>query len=381
MVILNIIFLLLGNIVNGYTVFPAGKCPPQNCEVFNPYILKPNASSLLDDKLCFTVEPRICDSQNFCCNDLKIVFEKLAFKTFPECFYSIEKVTINGIKKGGGVYITNYTGFTELKVTAIRWTINQALYSTFCIHLRRPCETIQKFCRGDECTYSVYNPFTHECCPTCNFVWLNSLISPNILFSPINPFILSPYIPNSPINQYSPHMPNMPNNPDIPNMPNIPNNPDIPNMPNNLDIPNMPNMPNNLDMPNMPYNLDIPNMPNMPNMPNRPKIPNTPNTQDKSLVKLVIKTPTLNQDIVLNDLCPKLASTFNTPCSVQYISSSGTYYGHYLVYDFNDILYILQAGIDNFTKDNDLLCDSTITLVGDRRTARYRASYNTCILL
>jgi hypothetical protein len=25
------------------------------------------------------------------------------------------------------------------------------------------------FCRGRSCTYSIHNPFTHECCPTCDF--------------------------------------------------------------------------------------------------------------------------------------------------------------------------------------------------------------------
>ena len=188
-----LITLLLGS-ANSYTVFPAGKCPPQDCTMFNPYLLVPNSSN---DKLCFTVYPQVCDSGVSCCNTLKNVFEKIAFKTYPECFNSVEKVTINGIKKGGGVYITNYTGFTELKVTAIRWTINDALYKTFCVHLRPPCQTLNEFCRGSSCTYSVYDPFTHDCCPTCDFV-----------FSDV------PYMPGSPVinmqprTPYNPYMPN-----------------------------------------------------------------------------------------------------------------------------------------------------------------------------
>lgn len=193
---------LLPCIINAYTVFPAGKCPPQDCLVYNPYILTPNAST---DKLCFTVYQQTCDPNNRCCNSLKNVFEKIAFKTYPECFRSVKQVTVDGVKKGGGVYITNYTGFTELKVTAIRWTIADALYKTFCVHLQPPCESLTKFCRGDSCTYSVYDPFTHECCPTCNFIFPNTT-SPN-LTPPASP---SPYpAPPSPNPMYP--MPPSPN--------------------------------------------------------------------------------------------------------------------------------------------------------------------------
>jgi hypothetical protein len=86
---------------------------------------------------------------------------------------------------------------------------------------------------------------------------------------------------------------------------------------------------------------------------------------------------------VTDELCPKLEETFDTPCKIQYVSSSGIYYGSYLAYDFDDVLYSIQYMMDDFTRDNELVCDSVITLyrlVGGKRTVRYRASSETCLL-
>jgi hypothetical protein len=264
---------------------------------------------------------------------LKNVFEKIAFKTYPECFNSVEKVTINGIKKGGGVYITNYTGFTELKVTAIRWTINDALYKTFCVHLRPPCQTLNEFCRGSSCTYSVYDPFTHDCCPTCDFV-----------FSDV------PYMPGGQGGQGSPGSPGSP----VINMqPRTPYNPYMPNEPGSPGSPVI-NM-----QPHTPYN---------PYMPN-----------EKTKTKLLIKAPILDASIVDTYLCPVLKRTMNATCKIFHVSSSGIYYGFLMDYDFDSLLKNILYELDLFTSSNKLLCDSSITLTRDTGTVyRYRASKETC---
>jgi hypothetical protein len=113
----------------------------------------------------------------------------------------------------------------------------------------------------------------------------------------------------------------------------------------------------------------------------RPIVIPSPNEPSNTMIKLVIKTPLMNMSRVMDELCPKLEETFDTPCKIQYVSSSGIYYGNYLAYDFDDVLYTIQYMMDDFTRDNELVCDSVITLVGGKRTVRYRASSETCFIL
>jgi hypothetical protein len=277
---------------------------------------------------------------------LKNVFEKIAFKTYPECFRSIEKVTIDGVRKGGGVYITNYTGFAELKVTALRWTINDVLGKTFCVHLRPPCESLTQFCRGPTCIYSVYDPFTHKCCPTCDFIFPtdNTQTLPDYQTDTLPPYDY--YYPPSPQSQSPP--------------PVLSNSPP----PSPLAQSPPPVLSNN--PPPSPLAQSPPSV-----LPNNPAVVTL-------VIKLMIKAPTMNRDIVMQSLCPNLETMFGTPCKIIFTSTTGIYYGQYLLYEFEDVLDIIQNNLDMFTQSNGLMCGSTITLSYDDRIVRYTASRNTC---
>eukprot|EP00798_Chlamydomonas_sp_ICE-L_P031714 gene31714-biopygen6567 len=55
-----------------------------------------------------------------CCTALRRTFQKVAIKTVDVCSGSVDLVSINGVRKGGGIYFRNYTGFAEIVVTNIQ---------------------------------------------------------------------------------------------------------------------------------------------------------------------------------------------------------------------------------------------------------------------
>eukprot|EP00798_Chlamydomonas_sp_ICE-L_P024908 gene24908-biopygen19330 len=55
-----------------------------------------------------------------CCTALRRTFQKVAIKTVDVCSGSVDLVSINGVRKGGGIYFRNYTGFAEIVVTSIK---------------------------------------------------------------------------------------------------------------------------------------------------------------------------------------------------------------------------------------------------------------------
>ena len=152
-------------LTSAYNRFPAGKCPPQTC-VSSPYTLVP--TRLFSDTMCFRIAQKECVDDP-CCADLRKTLQKIAIKSYPECKRSVKQVTIDGVIKRGGVEFTNYSGFSELKITSLLWNETMGLGRILCIELQDPCATAELLCRGRSCTYSIYNPFTHECCPTCDF--------------------------------------------------------------------------------------------------------------------------------------------------------------------------------------------------------------------
>jgi hypothetical protein len=99
----------------------------------------------------------------------------------------------------------------------------------------------------------------------------------------------------------------------------------------------------------------------------------------QNIIKLVIKAPILDPSIVLDNLCPSLENMFQTPCKIVYKSTTGIYYGHFLLYDFDDLLQMIQYDMDSFTSSNRIICGSTISLSNDIRVIRYSASKNTCV--
>ena len=158
-------------LTNAY--FPEGSCGAQPC-AWSPYDF---AWSSIDNngtfgKFCFNVIPRasgICDGP--CCTKFETLFMKFVVKSSPVCNKHINQVSINGIKKGGGVFFDLYDvndTSAQLRVTSMSYNNVTVQNATFCIVTTPPCNDIATFCDGP-CMYSIYDPYAHTCCPTCLF--------------------------------------------------------------------------------------------------------------------------------------------------------------------------------------------------------------------
>eukprot|EP00798_Chlamydomonas_sp_ICE-L_P006864 gene6864-biopygen13384 len=77
------------------------------------------APAATDNVLDLGVFPSIGQGVD-CCNALRRTFQKVAIKTVDVCSGSVDLVSINGVRKGGGIYFRNYTGFAEIVVTNIQ---------------------------------------------------------------------------------------------------------------------------------------------------------------------------------------------------------------------------------------------------------------------
>jgi len=354
------VFLLLALFYNnalGYTRFPAGRCLPQNCTTYSPYIFESN-NSVLDNIFCVDVIDNNCDYNNACCNSLKNQVQKIVFDTTDKCYGSIEKITLNNVKKSGGVYFDNYTGFAELRITNLLMNYYSFLGSKLCIYLKEPCSTIREFCTGSKCIYSIYDPFTHECCPVC-----------------IKNFDQGPIIPDIPDR---PNIPNIPDRPNIPNIPNIhwtPNTPYIPYKPGTPSIPGIPNSPYSI-----PNNPDNPNIPTRPIMPKNP--PPYPNNNTDTF-RLIIKAPIIDATFVRMVLCESLEMNYNSnsnSCKITFTSTTGIYYGISISDDYRSFVNYIVQNLGYFTMINNILCESTILISHDTFERRYRASPESCTI-
>lgn len=379
--ILNLVFLLSSNFLNigsSYSNFPAGSCRSQQCFDNSPYVLEPIMTySGNENIMCFSINKNVCKENSYCCNRLKDVLEKIVFKTEADCYGSVDNVKINNIRKGGGVYFDNYTGFAELRITALRlnyYTSDKIV----CVSLKKPCDTINKFCGKFNCLYSIYDPFTHDCCPVCESKLEKIVIieQSEPLPSPIPSPIPNPISPISPIPspKPSPIIKMMP--PDFPDFPYIPYIPQYPDYPGAPSIPGSPGVP-----PSMPSVPSVPSVPSIPSLP-----PDIPLEKDSVHLRIIIKAPTLDSIYVQNKLCLFLANSFSTDCKIVFTSTTGIYYGIHIYnnYAFNDLRYVLQLEMDDFTTSNVLLCGSTIVLSsedGSSYVVRYSASKKTCSLM
>lgn len=172
----------LAHHVTSYSIFPAGKCANKLCGI-SPYVL--NTTRNDGNKFCFTINPIYCDPREYCCNRLNDVLEKIVIKTNISCFGSLDSVYVDDVKKSGGVFFDNYTGFAEVRITSLRLRYDTALYKTICIGLKSPCDSVEKLCASFDCMYSIYDPFTHNCCPTCNFGIIDTLPNDAQTYVPI----------------------------------------------------------------------------------------------------------------------------------------------------------------------------------------------------
>ena len=91
--------------------------------------------------------------------------------------WRVPQVTVNGVKKGGGVYFDIYPGppgtnLGELRVTSLLLNATTAPGVDICITLAAPCNSMQLFCSGGGggaggtfCAYAAFDPLLHTCCP------------------------------------------------------------------------------------------------------------------------------------------------------------------------------------------------------------------------
>eukprot|EP00798_Chlamydomonas_sp_ICE-L_P027985 gene27985-biopygen13729 len=73
-----------------------------------------------------------------CCTALRRTFQKVAIKTVDVCSGSVDLVSINGVRKGGGIYFRNYTGFAEIVVTSIKSNYDSILGACVGLSVRVP---------------------------------------------------------------------------------------------------------------------------------------------------------------------------------------------------------------------------------------------------
>lgn len=143
--------------------FPMGRCYMPDCET-TPYIVNP-----INDT-CFSIATRHCDDDTpfNCCQMYKDNLNKIVFKTVHACERTIESLTINGVRKGGGIYFEKYNNGidAEYRLTALRLNYDNANGTVFCMQRKDPCQTWDAFC-PPPCQYSVFDPVSHVCCATC----------------------------------------------------------------------------------------------------------------------------------------------------------------------------------------------------------------------
>jgi hypothetical protein len=103
MLILTLLFL--GHYVSSqsYTTFPAGSCAPQSCVTNSPYVLTPS-TNWSSSQICFTIDSKSCNSTTQeCCTILRNLLQKIVIKTTSNCRGSYTQVTVDNVRKTGGV--------------------------------------------------------------------------------------------------------------------------------------------------------------------------------------------------------------------------------------------------------------------------------------
>lgn len=168
-------------------VFPNGRCYTNGC-IASPYDVK--WYSLSPGSFCFKVYMKQCSdpTRYKCCEVLGQSFHKIVFPINPICRDAFKMVTINGIKKNGGVFLDSYTenngqSRLELRITSLNMQPAQATSSLFCINFDQSslCRNVEIACKDLDglCKYAIFDPYEHFCCPTCTMVTVPSPPSSN----------------------------------------------------------------------------------------------------------------------------------------------------------------------------------------------------------
>lgn len=170
--ILCVLFLLYSTSQSS-AAFPNGRCYVRDC-ASTPYQLV--TSQNIRNKFCFTINGKECtetSTQHQCCSKFRTDLHKVVFSAKSECNKSLDYVTVDGVRKGGGVFFDLYTNHAELRLTSLRMNYSTALGREICIFLKPPCETFDLFCAASTdtgvCNMAFFDPLAHTCCPICPF--------------------------------------------------------------------------------------------------------------------------------------------------------------------------------------------------------------------
>lgn len=202
--ILSLFFLTFAFISPfSYAYFPLGSCNTIACSG-SPYDFFWTSVDNVNGTFCFKLVNN--DAQSACASQFRNSLNKFVIKSTPLCMDAFIEVTINGAKKGGGVFFQVFgtnSSEAELRVTSMNYNNNSVAALTFCVEAAPPCNTLEAFCGGLPCVYSVYNPFTHTCCPVCNF----QIEGEHIPNAPPSPTVHSPPPPLPTVHSPSPPLP------------------------------------------------------------------------------------------------------------------------------------------------------------------------------
>lgn len=148
--------------------FPNGRCYVNSCSS-SPFDI--HVTQATRGRLCFVVKDKPCvetSTRYSCCKLFENNLNKIVISAQRQCNSSIEQVSINGERKGGGVFFDDYDTFAELRVTSLRMNKTSVRDKEFCIHLKEPCDLPSTFCSLDgSCKTAIFDAAGHTCCPTC----------------------------------------------------------------------------------------------------------------------------------------------------------------------------------------------------------------------
>ena len=156
---------MLAAIAGSVGAFPDGSCFLRSCTQ-SPYMLAWNNDT------CFRIVDKVCvpDPRTGidCCNTFRSALVKIVISAKPECESTIRAVSVNGIKKAGGVFFDT-TPSPQLRITSLTLNATTAVNAVLCFSAVAPCNTAALLCDTWPCLFAVYDPFRHACCPSCEF--------------------------------------------------------------------------------------------------------------------------------------------------------------------------------------------------------------------
>jgi hypothetical protein len=141
----------------------------RNCSV-SPYDLN-IVERVGDSGVCFNFMQKTCstkDDKYKCCEKFNSNLVKMVLNSKSECNRSLDRVTVNGLRKGGGIFFDTYRdGAGELRITSLNMERNAVLSAKICVYLKAGsrCNKWEEFSDGLE--YALFDPLGHNCCPTC----------------------------------------------------------------------------------------------------------------------------------------------------------------------------------------------------------------------